>query len=112
MGPVPESQSTGSGGQTPPPTPPLKGRGEVCSIIGEGAPLGWPHPFTLDRLDAPTDRATPHAPEVLFVHTGTLNVAWDDGVLTLGAGDTMTVPVEVERTLSGDAVVYRVSGVG
>jgi mannose-6-phosphate isomerase-like protein (cupin superfamily) len=84
----------------------------VARVIGEGAPLGWPHPFTLDRLDTVGDRATTHAPEVLFVQSGTLTVAWDEGALTLGAGDTMTVPVGVERKLSGEAVVYRVSGAG
>ncbi len=83
----------------------------VAPIIGKGAPLGWSHPFSLDRVDAITDRATPNAPEVLFVHTGSLTVMWDGGALTLGAGDTMTVPVGLERTLRGDAVVYRVSGI-
>ena len=83
-----------------------------ATIIGPGAPLGWPHPFTLDRMIGVSDRATPSAPEVLFVHAGTLAVAWDGGRLNLSAGDTMTVPVGLERTLAGDAVVYRVAGIG
>ncbi len=81
------------------------------AIIGPGAPLDWPHPFTLDRVDNPNERATPKASEVLFVHRGEISVSWNGGSLTLGEGDTITVPVGVERTLAGDAVVYRVSGV-
>ena len=70
-------------------------------IIGEGAPLGWDHGYTLDRLVDPDEFATPDRAEVLFVHTGALRVAWDGGALTLGAGDTMTVPVGLKRRLSG-----------
>jgi mannose-6-phosphate isomerase-like protein (cupin superfamily) len=81
----------------------------VGPIIGPGAPLGWDHGYTLDRLVDPDDVAVVDRPEVLFVHAGALTVAWDDGTLTLGAGDTMTVPVGLERRLSGDAVVYRVA---
>ncbi len=81
-------------------------------IIGEHAPLNWPHAFTLERLvvDEASDGrvATPAAPEVLFVHAGMLTVAWADSELTLGAGDTMTMPVGVERRLSGSGVAYRV----
>ena len=88
----------------------------VTPIIGERAPLSWPHPFMLDRLDLAADEtgvtASPLAPEVLFVHRGSLKMAWNHGALTLGAGDTLTVPVGLERSLSGDAVVYRVSGAG
>ena len=82
------------------------------SIIAPGAQLNWPHPFTLDRLVAPDDVATPDRPEVLFVHVGQLVVTWDGGQLTLDRGDTMTVPIGLERALIGDAVVYRVSGTG
>ncbi len=81
------------------------------AIIGDGASLGWTHPFTLERVDNPQSRSTPRAPEVLFVHEGSVNVAWDGGSLTLGAGDTMTVPVGLERSLDGKAIVYRVSGI-
>ncbi len=79
-------------------------------IIGPGAPLDWPHPFSVDRFQDPKDHATPRAPEVLFIHKGKVDVSWDGGALTLGEGDTMTVPVGVERTVSGNAIVYRVSG--
>ena len=82
------------------------------AIIGENAPLGWPHPFTLDRLDIDrgTDIRKPTAPEVLFVQSGTPTVSWADGTLALGKGDTMTVPLGLERTLSGSGVIYRVNG--
>ena len=84
----------------------------ITPVIAPGAALGWEHPFSLDRMKAPQDRATPKMPEVLFVHTGELAVSWDGGQLVLGPGDTMTVPVGLERTLSGDAMAYRVSGRG
>ena len=82
----------------------------ITPVIAPGAALGWEHPFSLDRMKAPQNRATPEMPEVLFVHTGALAVSWDGGQLVLGSGDTMTVPVGLERTLSGDAMAYRVSG--
>ena len=81
----------------------------LVRIIGEHAPLGWPHPFTLDRL-AVGDTRTPIAPEVLFVHSGSVTVDWDEGTVVLSEGDTLSVPMKVERRLSGDGVTYRVSG--
>ncbi len=78
-------------------------------IIGPGAPLGWDHGYVLDRLVDPDEASYVDHPEVLFVHAGSLTVAWNDGALTLGVGDTMTVPVGLERVLSGDGVVYRVT---
>ena len=96
-------------------------RAEPCTsvttpIIGEHAPLNDPHPFRLERLclsrDMAADRRTPTVPEVLFVHSGEANVGWAGGGLSLSAGDTMTVPIGIERRLSsaGEATVYRVSG--
>jgi quercetin dioxygenase-like cupin family protein len=84
------------------------------AIIGEQGPLNWPHAFTLDRLvlDGASDVhvATPAAPEVLFVHAGELTVALDGSAVLLGAGDTMTMPMGVQRGLSGSCIAYRVSG--
>jgi hypothetical protein len=84
----------------------------VTSIIGEQAPLRWPHPFSLDRLNMmDSDIGTPDAPEVLFVQSGSIAVELAESTLTLGPGDTMTVPVGIERRLSGPgSIVYRVSG--
>lgn len=89
--------------------------GQVPVIAPDGA-LSWPHPFTLDRLngapDADEEPTAPSAPEVLFVQRGTLRVTWSGGSIDLSAGDTMTVPIGLARTLSGDASTgfYRVSG--
>ena len=82
-------------------------------VIGEHAPLNWPHPFTLDRIDlhgAVALEGVVQAPEVLFVQSGTMTVTWADGELTLAAGDTMTVPIGLTRNLTGPCVAYRVSG--
>jgi mannose-6-phosphate isomerase-like protein (cupin superfamily) len=80
-------------------------------IIGPDAPLGWPHPFTIERMSAGSATATPGAPEVLLVQNGAMTVSWDGGALTLAAGDTMTIPIGLARTLTGDAVIYRVAGI-
>ena len=85
--------------------------GAVVRIIAPGAMLGWPHSFTLDRLTNVHERTRMAVPEVVFVQSGTAQVSWDGGALTLGPGDTMTIPVGLERKLSGDAVIYRVLGV-
>ena len=82
----------------------------LTRIIAPGALLGWPHPFTLDRLTNPEECATPEAPEVVFVHEGTAQIVWDGGALALGQGDTMTIPVGLERTLTGNGVIFRVLG--
>ena len=83
----------------------------IAAIIAPGAPLGWTHPFLLDRLTNPNQRVKPETPEVIFVHQGTAGLTWNGGTLMLGAGDTITIPVGLERTISGEAVVYRVQGV-
>lgn len=86
----------------------------VTHVIGQGAPLGWPHAFTLDRIDidGEDDVASPTAPEVLFVQDGDLSVVTADATIVLGRGDTMTVPVGLQRRLTSNApsIVYRVSG--
>lgn len=85
----------------------------TTAVIGERAPLSWPHPFTIDRFDlhdATAFEACASTPEVLFVQSGALTVAWADGTVVLTEGDTMTVPVGLNRALSGTCVAYRVSG--
>jgi quercetin dioxygenase-like cupin family protein len=85
--------------------------GASARIIGEHAPLGWPHPFTLDLLDvASGNTSSPAGPEVLFVHSGSMTVEWSGGAVTLGVGDTITMPVGLKRNLSGEGAAYRVSG--
>lgn len=67
-----------------------------AAIIGPKGPLAWPHGFTVDRLVVSPGEVRndppPAGAEVIFVDRGTLVVAWADGRLELGAGDTMTVP--------------------
>lgn len=85
-------------------------------IIGPDAPLNWPHDFTLDRLhlqnDVSVEMDNVSRPTVLFVQSGHARIAWNSDGLTLGPGDTMTVPADVSISLgsSDDAVLYRVEG--
>jgi len=78
----------------------------------------WPHGFNLRRLTLATGAyVPPHAraeAEVVFVHSGTLELRWADGALMLGAGDTLSVPAGLMRqfrnTASVDAVAFVVRG--
>ena len=68
-------------------------------IIGKGAPLGWSHGFTLDRLVLPAG-ASEQLPTggkfVLFVHEGELELDCGEAdTLVLGKGDTMSVPADL-----------------
>lgn len=92
-------------------------RGGTCStaIIGDGAPLDWPHGFAVERLDLASGDDYPlpivTSPEVVFVHLGDLVIRWSGGEAKLGSGDTITIPPGSDWTLaSGDnCVAYRVS---
>lgn len=78
----------------------------------------WPHGFNLRLLTLATGAYVPmHArreAEVLMVQSGTIEVSWADGSVILGAGDTFTMPVDLDRafrnTASVDAVVFVVRG--
>ena len=78
----------------------------------------WPHGFNLRRLTLATGAYVPtHARaevEVVFVHAGTLEVSWADGVIIMGAGDTLSVPAGLphglRNTASVDMVAYVVRG--
>jgi mannose-6-phosphate isomerase-like protein (cupin superfamily) len=78
----------------------------------------WPHGFNLRQLTLATGAYVPmHArreAEVLMVQSGTMEVSWADGNVVLGAGDTFTVPVDLDHafrnTASVDAVVFVVRG--
>lgn len=72
-------------------------------LIGNGAYFGWPHGFTLSRLElaAGQDQAFPGTdPKVIFVHQGRFALGWDGGELTLDAGDTLTVPAGVAHSMT------------
>jgi mannose-6-phosphate isomerase-like protein (cupin superfamily) len=83
---------------------------EECPIVGvknsaEGMPAGrlnWPHGFHLRALRMTKGASIPkHArleEEVLLMHRGALQFDWADGSLTLGAGDTLTVPKGLVRS--------------
>jgi mannose-6-phosphate isomerase-like protein (cupin superfamily) len=47
---------------------------------------------------------------VLFVHEGSVGVRWDSETLTLGAGDTITLPVGLPATVSSTrgATLFRI----
>lgn len=76
----------------------------ATAIIDPSGPLNWPHGFTVSRLDIAAGGAMEMAPpakaEVVFVHTGEMDIAWGQESLTLRPGDTMTVPVGVDRVFS------------
>lgn len=78
--------------------------------------LDWAHGFQLRRLafragaSSRTHRRS--QPEVLFVHEGNLEVRWPGGRLIMGAGDTLTLPVGLQRTYCSGrgAIVFAVHG--
>jgi mannose-6-phosphate isomerase-like protein (cupin superfamily) len=92
------------------------GEATETDIIGPDAPLNWPHGFTLDRLhlknDACAEMDNVDRPTVLFVQSGHVQIAWDIDMLTLGPGDTITIPADISIKLSSsdNGVIYRVEG--
>jgi quercetin dioxygenase-like cupin family protein len=85
-------------------------------IIGNDGPLSAENDITLQRVDlnkGSEDFAhTPARPEVVFVHQGSVDVFWDGGALTLNAGDTMSVPIGLQRRFAAKtaAILYIVGG--
>jgi quercetin dioxygenase-like cupin family protein len=76
-------------------------------IIGEDGPLNWDHGFQLDRIDiAPgetIDWDGADGKDVLFIHRGSVDIECEDGVVTLGKGDTISLPAGLPRCLRADA---------
>ena len=76
--------------------------------------MNWPHGFSLRCLEFPPGASiglhSRSEVEVLFVHSGRLDVEWPDGRLQIGVGDTLSVPEELEHALvnagSETATVY------
>jgi quercetin dioxygenase-like cupin family protein len=86
-------------------------------VIGAGGVLPAAEGFTVTRLvladGSATPTLSPDLPEVIFVHAGTVHVRTPDAVLTLDAGDTMTVPRNLARSYecaSGPAELVVVRG--
>jgi quercetin dioxygenase-like cupin family protein len=103
----------------------LTGQGvEEIAVLGPANPkegigagkLDWSHGFQLRRLafkpDSGTNWHRRSEPEVLFVHSGELEVRWPAGSLRIGAGDTFTVPVGMRRSYASEtgAIVFVVHG--
>lgn len=81
-----------------------------AAIIGSGAPLDWPHGFTLERLHIGSEGHGDHGASVLFVHRGAVTIDGEWGSAVLGEGDTMTVPAAFGAyTVHGEgAILFRV----
>jgi mannose-6-phosphate isomerase-like protein (cupin superfamily) len=105
------------------PSGPLSASGVVeAAVLGpanaqesiDAGKLSWAHGFQLRRLAIEGGATTkPHRraqPEVLFVHEGDLAVTWPGGRLVMGVGDTLTVPVGLQRSYSSKdgALVFAV----
>ena len=92
-----------------------RGGSRSTAIIGDGAPLDWPHGFAVERLDLEASDEHPlpivTSPEVVIVHLGGLVIRWSGGEVALGSGDTITIPPGPDWALSsGDGcVAYQVS---
>jgi mannose-6-phosphate isomerase-like protein (cupin superfamily) len=109
-----------AGEAVPNPASPLAGEGVgeagliVPAATSDGFLAGpirgwWPHGFNLRELALESGAYIPmHArqeEEVLLVQTGTLEVSWDDASVTLGAGDTLTVPIGLPHAFRNTASV-------
>lgn len=89
----------------------------ATAIIDPAGPLNWPHGFAVSRINITAGEAlqiTPPAKaEVVYAHSGELTIGWGDEELTLGPGDTMTVPLGLDRSFSSRSgcLAFIVSGV-
>ena len=82
----------------------------------DAGPLDWQHGYVARRLDLEEGAHIPNhrrdAPEILFVHKGSVAITVDDAGETLGEGDTITIPVGAVRSFASakSAVVFAVRG--
>ncbi len=76
----------------------------VTAVIGEAGPLDWDHGFSMERFDIAAGEEIEwdgeNGVDVLFVHKGQVTLSAVDGDLTLGAGDTLSMPVGLQRVLA------------
>lgn len=105
------------------PDAPLPGEGPLSApgvedslVIGSDGPLSWPHGFTLSRLrfrdGGTTDWHAHDETEALFCAEGQILLRWDVGELTLGPGDTLSVPAGLLRRFAGSGTLIVVRGGG
>ena len=68
--------------------------------------MNWPHGFNLRYMTIEPGSASKmhvrHEEEVIFVHCGELTVSLPGGSLDMIAGDTLTIPIGMERVFSND----------
>jgi quercetin dioxygenase-like cupin family protein len=78
----------------------------VTAVIGEAGPLDWDHGFSMERFDIAAGEEIAWDGEdgvdVLFVHKGQITLSAADGDLTLGAGDTLSMPIGLPRVLASE----------
>ena len=76
----------------------------VTAVIGAYAPLNWDHGFEIDRVDIAAgemiDWESAGSKEVMFIHSGQVDIDCDDGVVTLAQGDTISLPAGLPRRVS------------
>jgi mannose-6-phosphate isomerase-like protein (cupin superfamily) len=82
-------------------------------VIGPRGAFTWQHGFRLIRMRADEQESAIEptvSQNVLFVHEGSVGVRWDSETLTLGAGDTITLPVGLPATVSSTrgATLFRI----
>ena len=79
----------------------------VTAVISADAPLNWDHGFEIDRVDIAAgemiDWESADSKEVLFVHSGHVDIECNDGVVTMVPGDTISLPAGMPRRLSSPA---------
>ena len=76
--------------------------GGESEVIGEDGELPPAEGFTVSRLRLAGDQASPSTfwerPEVVFVQNGEVEVVADGVSVSLKTGDTMTIPIGIERS--------------
>jgi mannose-6-phosphate isomerase-like protein (cupin superfamily) len=81
-------------------------RSAVTAIIGEVGPLDWDHGFCMERFEiAPGEEIEwdgEDGVDVLFIHRGSASIPCADGDVTLGEGDTISLPTGLPRLLQSD----------
>jgi quercetin dioxygenase-like cupin family protein len=75
------------------------------SLVGPASKLNWPHGFTLERFtlhaDTPRLLKADQGPYVLFVQSGQCEVHTESDEVTMGTGDTLSVPAHLSVSVLG-----------